>query len=275
MGCYTMKAGTEYELFVKEIYEAILKYEGVENIEVQHDIKIVGLSGVERQVDIFWEFKIAGVRYKLIIECKDYNTAVPLEKIDAFHSKVADIGGAIGVFVSKNRYQSGAIELARKYGIQLREIRVPNDKDWEGRVRDIEIHIHAQFVENVRPVFQVDSKWAKSNNFHSTRSSGMTDETFIENNIDGSSTSMLSIINKLSRETTGTNIRKEFVYDDAYLCFGDNRIKINKLILEYDVTESIEIVKICGDELIKAIVHDVIEGGTSSIHFDGSIVRRD
>lgn len=121
-----MKAGTEYELFVKEIYEAILRYEGVENITVQHDVKVKGSSGVERQVDIFWEFKIAGVKYKLVIECKDYQSAIPLEKIDAFHSKVADIGGAIGVFVSKNGYQSGAIKLARRYGIQLREIRVPN-----------------------------------------------------------------------------------------------------------------------------------------------------
>ena len=41
-----MKPGTEYELFVKEIYEAILRYEGIENINVQHDKKIKGSSGV-------------------------------------------------------------------------------------------------------------------------------------------------------------------------------------------------------------------------------------
>ena len=270
-----MKLGTKYELFVKEIYEAILRYEGVENIDVQHDIKIKGSSGVERQVDIYWEFKTAGVKYRLIIECKDYKAAIPLEKIDAFHSKVTDIGGAIGVFVSKSGYQRGAVELARKYGIQLREIRVPNDKDWEGHIRNIEIQLHYLFVENVRPAFAIDAEWAKSNNYHETGFSGMADEVFIENNIDGSRISLHTIINKLSRNTIGANQREELLYDDAYLCTGDRKAKINKLTLVYDVTESKDIIKICGDTIIKAIVHDVIEGETSSVHFDGRIVKRD
>lgn len=270
-----MKAGTEYELFVKEIYEAILRYEGVENIEVQHDVKVVGSSGVARQVDIFWEFKTAGIKYKLIIECKDYKTAVSLDKIDAFHSKVADIGGAIGVFVSKNGYQSGAIELARKYGIQLREIRAPNDNDWNGHIRNIEIQLHYLFVENVRPVFSIDTEWAESNNYHETSFSDMTNEVFIENNIDGSRISLYTKINKLSRDTIGTNLREEFLYDDAYLCTRNGKAKINKLTLVYDVTESKDYLKICGDSIIRAIVHDVIEGETSSVHFDGTVVKRD
>ena len=270
-----MKLGTRYELFVKEIYEAILRYEGVENINVQHDIKIKGSSGVERQIDIYWEFKTAGVKYRLIIECKDYKTAVPLEKIDAFHSKVSDIGGAIGVFVSKNGYQRGAIELAQKYGIQLREIRVPNDKDWDGYIRNIEIQLHYLFVENVRPVFNIDTEWAKSNNYHETGFSGLTDEVFIENNIDGSRISLHTIINKLSRDTIGTNLREELLYDDAYLCIRNSKAKINKLTLVYDVTEIKDILKICGDTIIRAIVRDVIEGETSSVHFDGTVVKRD
>lgn len=269
-----MKAGTEYELFVKEIYEAILRYEGVENIEVQHNVKIAGTSGVERQVDIFWEFKTAGVKYRIVLECKDYQTPVPLEKIDSFYSKISDIGDAIGVLVSKNGYQSGSIELARKYGIQLREIRVPNDKDWEGRVRNIEFQLHCMFIENVHPIVYVDSEWAKQNNFHHAGLSEWTDQTFIENKIDESRISILSMINSLSREQAGIKIRKEFTYEDAYLCTPDSRIKINSLIFEYDVIENTDILMINGDKLIKAIVHDVLENETSSVHFDGTIVKQ-
>ena len=57
-----MKPGTEYELFVKEIYESILECNGIDNINVQHDVKMKGVNGVERQVDIFWEFELAGLK---------------------------------------------------------------------------------------------------------------------------------------------------------------------------------------------------------------------
>ncbi|WP_217957310.1 hypothetical protein [Acutalibacter muris] len=72
-----MKPGTEYELFVKEIYESILECNGIDNINVQHDVKMKGVNGVERQVDIFWEFELAGLKCKLVFECNDYRSAVP------------------------------------------------------------------------------------------------------------------------------------------------------------------------------------------------------
>lgn len=269
-----MKPGTEYELFVKEIYESILKCDGIDNINVQHDVKIKGASGVERQVDIFWEFELAGLKYKLVIECKDYRSAVPLEKIDAFHSKIVDIGGVTGVFVSKNGYQRGAIELAKKYGIQLREIRVPNDEDWDGYIRNIKFQIHCRSVTNVRPTITVDSGWAKSNNYHETNFHFLSNEVLIEDKTNGSQISILSMINELSREKIGPNQKNEFLYSNAYLFAGTVRIKITKLTLIYDVTESSDVVRICGDRLVKAIIHDVIAGETSSVHFDGTIIKR-
>lgn len=269
-----MKPGTEYELFVKEIYEAILRYEGIENINIQHDKKIKGSSGVDRQVDIFWEFKIAGVRHKVIVECKDYKTAVPLEKIDAFRSKLMDIGGATGVFISKNGYQSGAIELGKKYGIQLQEIRVPSEEDWKGRIRDIELSLHCRFLNNVHPKIEVDPEWAKINNYTSTSRSGWTDEIFIESASDGSRISLLSLINKLSREDIGTGLNAEFQFEDSYFCIDNDRIKISKINFEYDVIESTDVLKICGDNVIKAIVHDVLEGTTSTVRINGDVIMR-
>jgi hypothetical protein len=238
-------------------------------------VKIKGASGVERQVDIYWEFKTAGVKYRLIIECKDYKTSVPLEKIDAFHAKVTDIGGAIGVFVSKNGYQRGAIELARKYGIQLREIRKPTDKDWEGYIRNVEIRQHWMFVQNIRPSIKVDKEWAEANHYSPTNFSGWTNNVFIEDSASESVITLQSIINKLNRDKVGSNFKQEFSYDDAYVDFGDGKVKIKGLTLEYDVTESTEVLKICGDDLIKAIVNDVTEGKMLSVHINGDVVSRE
>ena len=60
----------DYEKLVKKIYEDILALEGVENIEVKHNEKVNGKSGVEHQIDVFWEYRYADVTHKVLIECK-------------------------------------------------------------------------------------------------------------------------------------------------------------------------------------------------------------
>ena len=49
---------------------------------------------------------------QFICECKFWNTAVPKEKIHAFRTVVNDSGSMVGIFISKNGFQSGAIEAA-------------------------------------------------------------------------------------------------------------------------------------------------------------------
>lgn len=67
---------TPYELLVQELHQALLNNDGVENINVRHNVKIKGRSGATHQIDVYWEFKLAGVTYKTCIECKHYNTSV-------------------------------------------------------------------------------------------------------------------------------------------------------------------------------------------------------
>ena len=49
---------------------------------------------------------------QFICECKFWNTPVPKEKIHAFRTVVHDSGSMVGIFISKNGYQSGAYEAA-------------------------------------------------------------------------------------------------------------------------------------------------------------------
>ena len=81
----------------------------------------------------------------------------------------------------------------------------------------------------------VDSGWAKSNNYHETRFYFLSNEVLIEDKTNGSQITILSIINELSREKIGSNQKNEFLYSNAYLFTGTVRIKITKLTLTYEV----------------------------------------
>ena len=95
-------AGKSYELLAQWIYQQLLDYQndGYRKIEVQHDVQVLGKTGVEHQIDIYWEFELAGVLYKTIIEVKDWRTKVKKEQIMGFKEKLNDIAAfPCGIFV--------------------------------------------------------------------------------------------------------------------------------------------------------------------------------
>lgn len=58
-------------------------------------------------------------------------------------------------------FQSGAIEYAQKYGIQLMEIRHPTDNDWKGRMRNLQFNIEMYSIDNIKPCFIIDKERIK------------------------------------------------------------------------------------------------------------------
>ena len=46
--------GTEYEIWVKNIYDLLYRHEGIENIDIRHNVKLIGAGGVAHQIDIYW-----------------------------------------------------------------------------------------------------------------------------------------------------------------------------------------------------------------------------
>lgn len=151
--------GKPYELLAQWIYQQLLDYQnsGYRKIEVQHDVQLLGKTGVEHQVDIYWEFELAGVLYKTIIEVKDWRTKVKKEHIMGFKEKLNDIAAfPCGVFVSKSGFQSGAIEYARAHGIKLVTIDETNEMN--------HLHINYQFrfphIEKLSII--LDKEWLTS-----------------------------------------------------------------------------------------------------------------
>ncbi|TMP70765.1 hypothetical protein CWB76_09370 [Pseudoalteromonas sp. S1609] len=135
--CETSK---DYELLTQKIYRAILESEGVENIDVQHDVKIKGKSGVEHQIDVFWEYRYAGVSHKILIECKYYSKPVSLIHARNMLGLLNDIPNSQGLIVTTQGFQSGVIDFCGHYEINLKRIRTPQGTDWDGYIQIINVN---------------------------------------------------------------------------------------------------------------------------------------
>jgi hypothetical protein len=112
-------ANTNYEILVGRILQGIMEYEGVENIRVEHNVKIEGKSKALHQIDIFWEFRVAGVTYRTCVECKNYTTAVKKSHVASFAAILSDIGNANGIVATASSFQEGAKLLAKQNNIRL------------------------------------------------------------------------------------------------------------------------------------------------------------
>lgn len=275
----TTEAGTEYELLVKDVYNRLYATEGVENPVIQHDVIFQGESGAAHQIDLYWEFSVAGVRHRVAVECKNYKNPVKKEKIAAFDGILKDISGNIqGIYACRNGYQKGALLYAKSCGIQLMEIREPNDEDWKGRIRDIYVQVHMLFAENYKVSYVCDTAWFKEH-YPSMISKQETicasnAETFIEDEDKQSMTRLLDIMNALPKEGEGKGFVEEYEYTNAYFVYQEKRYKIKKMRIEYDVHDYQDTIHICGDEIIQTIVQNSLDKSAKLISFDGSIRER-
>lgn len=291
------KKGTEYELFVKDVYERLNAVDGLSDVKIQHDIKLTGAAGVEHQIDVYWTFSKGGVNYRVAVECKDYNRKVSKDRIQSFHDVLHDIGNIYGIFVTKMGFQSGAIEYAKKYGIQLMEIRHPIDDDWKGRMRYLQLCLGLNYIDNVTPHIVVDKNrlasygivLSKSNEFgiHAKSNQvfidydkmesiscfdGLEKEPFVYNK---ATQSIYDLITILPRKEVGQGIKHLFRFINGRLRYLDEEkpieLPISEVEFTYDVHLSREILEINGDDYIKTIVKNLSDGTQKTIDRFGQI----
>ncbi|NKA93522.1 hypothetical protein GO283_01973 [Ralstonia solanacearum] len=110
--------GVALEDHVRNVYQTLLGLE-MKSAVVGRGVSLRGSTGSIYEIDVYYEFEIAGVRHRVAIECK--NTARPMGRDDvlAFAMKVQDCPGVVGVIVSAGGYQSGALEFAEKKGLKV------------------------------------------------------------------------------------------------------------------------------------------------------------
>jgi hypothetical protein len=117
---------TRHELVTKAIFEALLKQDKVQDLEIRHNFRILGLSGVHHQVDVYYKFRAGPAIHYAIVEVKKRGRSVEQGELFTLHTVITDVPGQPrGIFVSQVGYQSGAKQFALAKGIDtfiIREI---------------------------------------------------------------------------------------------------------------------------------------------------------
>lgn len=274
------KEAIDYEKLVQSIYQDILKGEGVSPDSVKHNIDIVGKSGVEHQVDVMWKHKLAGIEHPVLVECKNYSSAITLDKVRNFFAVLHDIGNCRGVMVTKTGYQSGVEKFASHYGIYLKLLRKPTSEDWKGKVKDIHISINALApVSTDKKPIEVYCFLKSKNDEHKkkldeaqkrgliniqdTASIRFLDDKGVPvtNELRWWLSSQLKYIEKGVGGPYEETIELENKYILLNLGDGDELVQIIGLKVQYYV-EKIDTREIClhGEEIVQAILKDAISG---------------
>lgn len=272
---------TDYEILTQEIYRILLKEDGFENIDVQHNVKILGKSGCSHQIDIYWEFRLGDEKFKIAIECKNYSKEVSIAKVRDFFGVIYDIGNIKGIFISKKGYQSGAKKFADCYNISLKELRKPNKEDWKGRIKTI----HTDFILMPTIITNIsiepDYKWVIEKGYiksEEERSLIMLGANQLNTEIcvfdkDGEIIeNFLDLEEKLPHDyVEGKDLSHIFRYDDGYMDSNFGKIKVNFIRFKYDIAKDIFELIFEAEEITKAIIKDVKTNGVKFITNDGNI----
>lgn len=150
-----MNQNTEYERFTQEIYQQLVDSDVVKATTVQHNVKLIGRSGQKHQIDVYWEYEIAGNMHKVAIECKNYNKSVPLSVVQGFKGVLDDLNGVNGIIVTKKGFQIGAKQYAKEWGISLKELRTPDRG--ETIIGEIEFNTYCEIRHTL---YKLDEEWA-------------------------------------------------------------------------------------------------------------------
>jgi hypothetical protein len=126
-----MNNGKHLEKLVRLIQESM---KNIPETKITSNAKLLNNANRKREFDILIETVINAIDIKIVIECKDYNTPVSAEKIEAFQGKCDRIPEiSKKVFVSSNGYQVDAINAAKENDIviyTLAEIDKNTIADW-------------------------------------------------------------------------------------------------------------------------------------------------
>lgn len=253
----------QYELLAKEIYETLHNAEGIKTINIQHNVKVPGKSGCEHQIDVYWEFEMVGETHRIAVECKNYTKEVSIGKIRDFFGVVHDLGNNTkGIFVTKVGYQSGAKKFGEYYGISLKEMRFPENKDWEGLIKDFVISGTLLFKKITYEEPNYDAHWILENTRYTKEDAislgGMADQVTIYDGDDNPIKTYYDLQNELPTLEAGENQEHIYEFENAYVYdINKIKVKIKSIKFRYNVISYEVVSKIEGEQVAKAILKDV------------------
>lgn len=119
------RPGRDFEQLIASIVET-----ATPGARVEHDVRVKGRSGIQRQLDVTLTTQVGLNRVFIVFECRDYKRPIDIEKLEAFATKLRDVGASQGVMVSRQGFSSGADAVAREHFIALFTYREAQSADW-------------------------------------------------------------------------------------------------------------------------------------------------
>jgi len=266
------ETSADYEKLAQKIYGEILALQGVENIDVRHNVKIKGKSGVKHQIDVFWEYKYAGIVHRVLIECKHYGHAVSLLHVRNLHGLTTDIPNSTGIIVTTIGFQSGAKEYADFYEMGLKLIRKPRGEDWGGCIQVVNIQM--KFLRNHYLDFKLefDGKDEKTREIAekdpSVLSANST-EIVVRDEGYESCAFNLWLDRHVSAGSDGFGVESQqtLIPENSYLVTPDNReLKLGRVMVTYMSTQFDQDLEIDAMNLVEAVLQDFSSGEIEHMH---------
>jgi hypothetical protein len=90
-------------------------------LDAEVDKKVSGARGAHA-VDVYVSTTLFGLKMRWIVECKDWKSNIPKEKVLALLAIVQDTGADKGILLSEVGFQSGAIQAVRGTNVVLASI---------------------------------------------------------------------------------------------------------------------------------------------------------
>lgn len=267
----------EYEEITKHIYETLGNASGVKIECYGNNCKVIGKSTVAHQIDVLTSHSDGLHTYKTAVECKYWEETINKDIIMKVAEIVEDAGLNKGVIVSKNGFTPDAISFAKYKNIGLIELREPNEADWAGRVKNIQVDINWRLPQINRFEFIV------SEETKSTLKSGSTWVEFLDikkpnGDLENIEKYLNEFNNELCKKDENEELEKIFPFDIGtviiYKPTGDETeirgIKINGVLR---ITK--DRIEIKAEDHIYMIMKSIFEDKSYTITKDRKINERD
>lgn len=275
-----MDSSIAFELFTQRVYQKLVNNDVLKPTTVKHNVKLKGKSGCEHQIDVYWEYEIAGNMHRVAIECKNYDSLVPIGRVRDFHGVLSDLTNVNGIMVSKKGFQEGAKRYAAEYGISLKELRRPG---WNEIIGSITTVVQSDIRHTL---FLIDEGWIAEHNFNLDRLRKFyaefqfekadywkvathfpidTKDHFIRN-AKGKKIASLKELEKQLPEKPEPGKEIVFQFDDGWLESSHwGPVKIREVKYEYECTAQETTLNLAADDFVEAILEDALNGRTEYV----------
>lgn len=135
-GCSSVRSVEASWLTYQRQVADLLRLRVGSDATVEHDVRLIGRSGRQRQIDVLIRYRIGNaVNGIVVVDAKQRGRKISIDGVEAFAGLVQDVKAHHGVLVASAGFQEGAIGRAEDYGnIDLQIVTEEDLGQWRPRL---------------------------------------------------------------------------------------------------------------------------------------------